>query len=70
MVIKGTSTYVELESGFWGIVTENNDYLPINMPEQLKTNGTLVECTIRILEDVMTMHNWGQPCDIVSFKTI
>lgn len=70
MIIRGTSTYIELESGFWGIVTEDNDFLPLNMPEQLKTKGSEVECSVRIREDVMTMHNWGQPCEIISFKTI
>ncbi len=70
MVLKGIAKYIELEMGFWGIVTEEADYFPLNMPEQLKANNTQIECTVEILEDVVTMHNWGQPCNILSFKTI
>ena len=67
--ITGTSTYIDLEGGFWGIKTATDNYYPINMPEQLKTEGCKAYCSITILEDVMTMQNWGIVCKVESFNT-
>ena len=69
MNITGKSTYVDLEGGFWGIQTDTDNYFPIDMPEQLKTEACTVRCSIVILEEVMTMQNWGIVCRIVSFNT-
>jgi len=66
--IKGTVQKFDFEGGFWGIVADD-DYYPINFPEQLKFNNAKVQCTIVILEDVMTIVSWGLPCRIVSFST-
>ena len=66
----GKVIYVDLEGGFWGIQgKDNNKYQPINMPEQLKSIGKNIECTIEIL-DVFTLTMWGTPCKIISFCTI
>ncbi len=59
---------MDLEGGFWGIVTDNEDYLPLEFPEQLKTVDMEVTCSIEVADE-MTMHNWGVPCYIVSFST-
>jgi hypothetical protein len=67
--ISGKVVYKDLEGGFWGIISDQ-DYLPINFPEQLKSNGSTVDCYILIDEDIMTMYSWGTPCHIVSFSTI
>lgn len=68
--IKGTAKYLELGSGFWGIISDKGDeYLPINMPEQLKFNGKKVECRA-VSHDGFSMHMWGKMVKIVSFKTL
>lgn len=67
--IKGTVKHLEFEGGFWGIIGDDN-YYPLNFPEQLKTDGAQIECTIEIMDDVMTSVSWGLPCRIHSFKTI
>ena len=67
--VTGTITYVDLEGGFWGIKTNTNNYLPLEMPDQLKYDGLETSCALFILEDVMTMNNWGIPCKLISFKT-
>ena len=67
--IIGNATYVDLEGGFWGIAAKDGNYMPMNMPEQLKQNGQELMCYISIDEDVMTMQNWGTPCMILSFST-
>ena len=66
--ITGISTYVSLEGGFWGIKSQDTNYLPMEMPEQLKSEGQDVVCTLELL-DVMTLQNWGIPCKIISFST-
>lgn len=69
--IKGRSEYISLETGFWGIVADNGEkYLPINMPEQLKTKGAEVECTVVDASDMDSMFQWGTLVRVVSFKTI
>lgn len=67
--ISGTIKYIDLEDGFWGILSEEDNFQPFNLPEQLKQNGVKISCTIKVMEDVMTMQNWGTPCMIISFST-
>lgn len=69
--IRGKAVYVSLEMGFWGIQTPSGKkYLPINMPEQLKENGSMVACKAIVVDDVVSMQMWGTPVKIVSFETI
>lgn len=68
--ISGTVTFQNLETGFWGITdTKGNNYLPVNMPEQLKIDGAKVRCTVRLMEDVVTIAMWGTPVKVISFQT-
>ncbi len=66
--IEGTVKYIDLEGGFWGIVTESENYYPIHFHEQLKQHGLHLSCSIVKL-NVMTAQNWGIPCRIESFVT-
>ncbi len=69
--LKGRSVYHTFEGGFWGIESDSGEkFLPLNMPEQLKTHLAQIECRIVVLPDVVTRFNWGQPCRIISFETI
>ena len=69
--IRGTVTYQNLGTGFWGIVGDNgSDYRPLNMPEQLKTIGAKVSCTAREIDEEMSIFMWGVPVKIISFETI
>jgi len=70
MEIQGEIVYMELEDGFWGIKTSEQNYFPINMHEQLKTAGTKVVCSIIVMDDLMTIQNWGLPCKISAFTTL
>ena len=68
--IKGKAKYLNIGSGFWGIIdSKGNEWLPINMPEQLKSDGQNVECRATD-HDGDSMHMWGKLVKIVSFKTI
>jgi len=42
--ITGIISYHDLEGGFWGIDTGTEKYLPVNIPEQMKSDGSKVTC--------------------------
>lgn len=70
MKIKGTVKYLKLESGFWGIKSDDGDkYIPMNMPNQLKTEGRQVEVEVDLIENMSGMHMWGEYVKITSFET-
>lgn len=66
--VTGTTKFIDLEGGIWAIMTTQGNFAPLNFPEQLRTEGKKVSCTLKEL-DVMTLHNWGIPCEIISFST-
>jgi hypothetical protein len=67
--ITATIVFQELEGGFWGLIDQaGNQWLPINMPEQLKYAGKSTKVVIREV-DMMTTSMWGRPVKIISFST-
>lgn len=61
--------YIDLEGGFWGMIDKDgNQFMPINVPEQIKCEGMSFTMTIEPL-DVMGMMMWGEPVKIISFTT-
>ncbi len=70
MKIKGTVVYVDINGGFWGIETNSGDqFLPVNMPEQLKTEGAKVTLEVNEI-DLMNMYMWGRTVEVISFHTL
>jgi len=70
MKIKGIVRYIRLESGFWGIETADGaKYIPVNMPEQLKTKNRQVEVEADLVLNMSGMHMWGEYIKILSFET-
>ncbi len=69
--IKGKVVYQNLGMGFWGIIgNDGREWLPINMPEQLKTAGAHVSVVAKTVDDHMSMEMWGEAVRIVSFHTL
>ncbi|MFT5167036.1 MAG: hypothetical protein ACI8P3_002273 [Saprospiraceae bacterium] len=67
--IKGTVTFQNIETGFWGIIDSAGEkWMIINMPEQLKYDGKKVTVTIQPIDAMSTMM-WGNPAEIISFGT-
>lgn len=66
----GTMSWVELEGGFWGIVTTSGGkYLPTNgVPESLKKDGLPVRGTVNVRKGYMTMQMWGTPVEVVTIE--
>ncbi|MCB0522801.1 MAG: hypothetical protein R2830_11750 [Saprospiraceae bacterium] len=68
--ITGKVTYQQLATGFWGIVDDQGgEWRPINMPEQLKTEGKKVTVKVREAEEGFSIFMWGTPVEILSFGT-
>jgi hypothetical protein len=68
--IVGTVSYQDIGTGFWGITdTQGNKWRPVNMPEQLKVEGSRVRCTVRIIDEDMSIHMWGEAVKIIAFQT-
>lgn len=62
--------YKDIEGGFWGLIDDNGQqFLPINMPEQLKVVDKQVRVGGYIREDIAGIHMWGQYFEIQSFTT-
>ncbi len=69
--IKGTVTYQNLGTGFWGIVDQSGtEYRPVNMPEQIKKDGAEVQVTIREVEEDMSIFMWGTAVEVLGFHTL
>ncbi|MAT55861.1 MAG: hypothetical protein D6816_07605 [Bacteroidetes bacterium] len=67
--INATIVWNDLEGGFWGIIDENgNEWLPVNLPEQLKSNGKKARLMIRESEEG-SMFMWGTPVKVLAFET-
>lgn len=68
--IKGKVVHEDLSGGFWGIIGEDGtQYLPVNMPEQLKVKGAKVDLTVQD-SDMDSIFMWGQPVKIITFHTV
>ncbi|WP_209615980.1 protease inhibitor I42 family protein [Methanolobus bombayensis] len=64
----GTVIYNNLEGGFYGIVgTQDAKYDPINLPDELRTDGTKIRFTAYPRDDMVSFHMWGK---IVEIRTI
>jgi putative hemolysin len=67
----GTITYVDLEGGFFGIVTDGGEqYLPLNLDENVSVDGMRVAFKAEIREDIVTIQQWGTPVEIIMIQQI
>ncbi|MCQ1538879.1 DUF333 domain-containing protein [Methanocalculus taiwanensis] len=65
----GTIHYFDLEGGFYGIVSDTGEqYLPVNLAEELKVDGTAVTFTGVPEDDSVTMYMWGTPIRITEIR--
>ena len=68
--IKGKVTFQNLGTGFWGIIdNKGNEWRPVQMPDQLKTDGKTVKVTAKKAEEGMSIFMWGEAIEIISFET-
>ncbi len=65
----GTVVLVELEGGFYGIVTESGErYDPINLPEEFREDSIPVYFEGIPKEEVVTFRQWGTPLELATIR--
>ena len=65
----GEITYIDLEGGFYGIVTDDGkQYDPINLPEEFQEDGLYVSFTAKILHNQASTHMWGTLIKILQIE--
>jgi len=67
----GTIQYVELEGGFFGIVTEDGrKFFPQYLDNEFKQDGLNVRVTAILEEEVFGIQMWGAPIKLVSIEPL
>ena len=62
----GTVKYINLESGFWGIVSDDGkNYDPINLAEEFRREGKRVQVKA-VPKDRVNIHMWGTIIEITT----
>ena len=76
-IIEGTGTinYIDLEGGFYGIISDNSFYGfksldPINLPVEFQEDGLRVKFKARILWNRVSFHMWGLMVEILEIEQI
>ena len=69
--VTGTVRYLDLEGGFYGIVTDDGKKLdPVNLPPEFQKDGLRIQARVETLPDRVTIRMWGTPVRIVEFKRL
>lgn len=72
-IVEGTGTinHIELEGGFYGIVTEDGrQFDPIDLDESFKEDGLRVRFRAQTVEGVASIHMWGTLVEIITIERI
>ena len=67
----GTVKYVNLEGGFYGIVSDNGQKLdPVNLKDEFKKDGLRVKFVYSLKKAGANIHQWGKIVEILSIRKI
>jgi hypothetical protein len=68
---KGEIQYIDLEGGFYGIVSDDGkNYDPINLSTEFKEDGLPVNYTLELLKNEANTHMWGFVVKIIKIEMI
>ncbi|MCS6904498.1 MAG: hypothetical protein RML72_00865 [Bacteroidia bacterium] len=69
--IVGKITYIPLETGFWGIITEDNKkYLPLQgLPANFQKEGLQIKAIVSPSTD-LSYFMWGRPVEIKQIELL
>jgi len=66
-----TVKYLNLEGGFYGLVSAKGaKFLPINLPEKYKVDGTILRIKGQPINNMMTIQQWGKPFEIIETELV
>jgi hypothetical protein len=67
----GTVKYVDLESGFYGIVGDDGQqYDPMNLDQTYQEDGLRVRFQAKIRQDIASIHMWGKIIEITKIEKL
>ena len=67
----GTIKYINLEGGFYGIISDNGQKLdPINLKDEFKKDGLKVKFVYSFKKSEANIHQWGKIIEIISIRKI
>lgn len=62
---KATVTYISLEGGFFGLLTEDGrKLLPLKLPKKFHQDGAVVNVLGKAKKNIVTFQQWGVPFEI------
>ena len=68
---KGEIRYVDLEGGFYGIISYDGEkYDPVNLPNDFKIDGLHVRFRLRVLSEENSFHMWGKVVYLIEIEKI
>jgi hypothetical protein len=68
-VLQGTVVKKDLEGGFFAIDGDDGKtYEPLNLPEAFQNNGMRIKATVRVRDDVGSIHMVGEIIEIEDIK--
>lgn len=70
-LIKGTGKikYIELEGGFYGIVSDDGEnYDPVNLQSEFQIDDLRVKFILKPLENQTSIHMWGTLVEIINIE--
>jgi hypothetical protein len=67
----GTVVFVNLEGGFFGIITDDgNKYVPLNLPKEFQKDRLKVKFDARFRPDLLGIHMWGTYIEITNIVSM
>jgi hypothetical protein len=71
MTLTATVTYIDLEGGFYGLITDKGKkLLPINLEKEHQIDGTVLSFSSKRITTRHTTKQWGQLVEMVDVKLI
>ncbi|MFT5521940.1 MAG: hypothetical protein ACI9IA_002546 [Enterobacterales bacterium] len=71
MTLTATVTYIDLEGGFYGLITDKGKkLLPINLEKEHQIDGTVLSFSSKRITTRFTTKQWGQLVELVDVKLI
>jgi len=66
-----TVKYFALEGGFYGLISQKGSkLLPIKLLEKYRVDGTILRVKGKVVNNMMTIQQWGAPFDISDIELI
>ncbi|RMF08650.1 MAG: hypothetical protein D6762_05190 [Candidatus Neomarinimicrobiota bacterium] len=67
----GTVHYLDLEGGFYGIITDDGDHLdPRNLPASYQIDSLRVQFKAETVPGAVTVHMWGRVVDLLWIRPL